>query len=73
MTIRKWRRADLRCEAVLRGHEKGVLSLKLVGDLLFAGDRKGEIKLWAVGDDCHDRYKCRGTLVGHKGARIEIH
>ena len=28
MTIRKWRRSDLHCEAVLKGHEKGVLSLK---------------------------------------------
>ena len=45
-TIRKWRRSDLHCEAVLKGHEKGVLSLKLLGDMLFAGDRKGEIKLW---------------------------
>jgi WD40 repeat protein len=47
-TIRKWRRSDLRCEAVLKGHEKGVLSLKLLGDILYAGDRKGEIKLWKV-------------------------
>ena len=48
MTIRKWRRSDLHCEAVLNGHEKGVLSLKLLGDILYAGDRKGEIKLWKV-------------------------
>jgi hypothetical protein len=47
-TIRKWRRSDLHCEAVLKGHEKGVLSLKLLGDMLYAGDRKGEIKLWKV-------------------------
>jgi len=33
---------------VLKGHEKGVLSLKLLGDMLYAGDRKGEIKLWKV-------------------------
>ena len=37
-------------EAVLKGHEKGVLSLKLLGDMLYAGDRKGEIKLWKVGE-----------------------
>lgn len=24
MSIRKWRRSDLQCEAVLKGHEKGV-------------------------------------------------
>jgi len=33
-TIRKWRRSDLRCEAVLKGHEMGVLSLKLLGEML---------------------------------------
>ena len=33
---------------MLKGHEKGVL-LKLLGDMLYAGDRKGEIKLWKVG------------------------
>ena len=26
-----------------------MLSLKLLGDMLYAGDRKGEIKLWKVG------------------------
>eukprot|EP00965_Chrysotila_dentata_P060101 1993448-Pleurochrysis_carterae.AAC.2 len=68
MTIRKWRRSDLQCEAVLKGHEKGVLSLKLLGDMLFAGDRKGEIKLWRVGEGRDDTYTCKGTLTGHKGA-----
>ena len=37
MSIRKWRRSDLHCAATLRGHEKGVLSLKLLGDMLYAG------------------------------------
>ena len=54
MTTRRWRRSDLHCVAVLKGHEKGVLSLKLLGDMLYAGDRKGEIKLWKVGDGAED-------------------
>ena len=56
-TIRKWRRSDLHCEAVLKGHEQGVLSLKLLGDMLYAGDRKGEIKLWKVGEGA-DQHQC---------------
>ena len=61
MTIRKWRRSDLSCETVLRGHEKGVLSLKLLGDRLFAGDRKGEIKLWKVSDGEIGRDRARSS------------
>ena len=69
MCIRKWRRSDLHCEAVLKGHEKGVLSMKLLGDMLYAGDRKGEIKLWKVGPaGADDLHQCKGTLTGHKGA-----
>ena len=54
-------------QAVLKGHEKGVLSLKLLGDMLYAGDRRGEIKLWKVGPG-EDQHQCKGTLSGHKGA-----
>ncbi len=61
MTIRKWRRSDLSCETVLRGHEKGVLSLKLLGERLFAGDRKGEIKLWKVSDGEIGRDRARSS------------
>ena len=63
MTIRKWRRSDLSCETVLRGHEKGVLSLKLLGDMLFAGDRKGEIKLWKVSDGEIERDRARSSEI----------
>ena len=43
------------------GHEKGVLSLKLLGDRLFAGDRKGEIKLWKVSDGEVGRDRARSS------------
>ena len=35
--------------------------------MLYAGDRKGEIKLWKVGPGA-DQHTCKGTLAGHKGA-----
>ena len=54
------RRSDLHCEAVLKGHEKGVLSMKLLGDMLYARSQGRDQAVEGGPAGADDLHQCKG-------------
>ncbi|KAK1425837.1 hypothetical protein QVD17_21198 [Tagetes erecta] len=50
----------------LRGHNKAILCLKVVDDVVFSGSADKTIRVWRRGID-GKKYWCLGVLEGHKG------
>lgn len=55
----------------LRGHQRAVMSLVCVGDVLFSGSSDRTVRIWRRGGD--GKYACLGVMEGHtRGVRSVV-
>lgn len=67
-SILVWEREDsanyMVVSGALRGHEKAILCLFNVSDLLLSGSADGTVRIWKRG--CDERFCCLAVLDGHR-------